>query len=994
MQISDHSSNGTWISSKNNGDTIKLEPGKPSLLKEGDIIFLTRSTAANPEVIAYKYCSSPFPRITKFINKEGQPLYQHNEGMQKCQAERVIKDGKTSTSVQLKRKIESDGQCSSPRKVRFNLQIEESIDNRDPFVRSPVKNAEQFTESRDGRADYASFHGSALKDSNPTIHVENSTTLDNIATTVINEDQGITHTDISTSHMSTSSSTKCRSEISRVIKNDKKHDSQQEDVTKRNECEQASGCNAPEDGIHYDKCTQCGKWIPHVTASLHEAVCEGQSLEAKSQDHVSLSSASLENDPFREECNPDIQNPGKLLSNGDENEISICSGASKQDAIGEVNSDNSDLVRIQDQTCGTEKSLETPTAWASTSCHLSEKESANSAIINTSTVTSCESAGKMEENTVKELSSSTPEQHGQSLCSGNRDAGSTSFHEAEPTLEREESKERCTFCSTMLPVSELIHHASECSKMSAVPATDSGDTDNMQEACPYCGKYFDVLELVEHVTHCKDVCRIKAEEVSLEEDSPSSPEVGGSDSMDDPTVSDRELCPQCRREFPLFELLNHATECKQEEPLRTGSDVETPREDANDLPEANDADEDAENMVDKESEVKDSTGDDACVSCDNFDGEENTLNDDVCSSDNTYGDKDNRITETDNDNVDSGSTSDDVEGDKDCDDHGDEEDAVEDDDDSSRRNMDDYDVTSGDGDHEDDHTSDRSSISDGNSEDYTGDEKDLDDKHDGLSNNTDSFSESERSDDECVDAVVNSEVDVGSDEFEFCPNCRKLFHLSLLVEHASNCISELSDINKAVGSAKGTSCEEGTSFDPSAESSVVFSDCHFCGIRLPVHIMSYHYPKCAKQHLEKSSSEGSSRSKERSPAGDFPLHASHIDNLSSRITVKDDRIAKRPVRSTKTTDSEESSSSSKNKVARFHDAVASASAAADHDDDDDDDRKVGESKVALKRATSSLDSYHDCEEQCMYCLKMFAVSVLVEHACNCTGRHEVSYSFL
>ena len=35
--------------------------------------------------------------------------------------------------------------------------------------------------------------------------------------------------------------------------------------------------------------------------------------------------------------------------------------------------------------------------------------------------------------------------------------------------------------------------------------------------------------------------------------------------------------------------------------------------------------------------------------------------------------------------------------------------------------------------------------------------------------------------------------------------------------------------------------------------------------------------------------------------------------------------------------------------------------------------------------------YSYCEEQCLYCLKMFAVSVLVEHACDCASRQEVSF---
>lgn len=35
--------------------------------------------------------------------------------------------------------------------------------------------------------------------------------------------------------------------------------------------------------------------------------------------------------------------------------------------------------------------------------------------------------------------------------------------------------------------------------------------------------------------------------------------------------------------------------------------------------------------------------------------------------------------------------------------------------------------------------------------------------------------------------------------------------------------------------------------------------------------------------------------------------------------------------------------------------------------------------------------YSYCEEQCLYCLKMFAVSVLVEHVCDCASRQEATY---
>ena len=47
--------------------------------------------------------------------------------------------------------------------------------------------------------------------------------------------------------------------------------------------------------ILYGNCVQCGKRIPQVTISLHEAVCEGLSQEAKSQDRLSvISSLQLE----------------------------------------------------------------------------------------------------------------------------------------------------------------------------------------------------------------------------------------------------------------------------------------------------------------------------------------------------------------------------------------------------------------------------------------------------------------------------------------------------------------------------------------------------------------------------------------------------------------------------------------------------------------------------------------------------------------------------
>ncbi|KAJ7382334.1 hypothetical protein OS493_035611 [Desmophyllum pertusum] len=299
--ISDHSSNGTWISSSN-GETIKLEKGKPTLLKEDDVIFLTRSTAANSNVIAYKYCPSPFPRITKFMYKPEQPkLRQSNARMLGCQAGKTEKDDKI-VRIPVKRKHKADGPGISDRKVRFKETIEESVSNNTTLFESPVTNAEQGTESLDGRIDYASFSvtgkiSCAVKESNHAL--ESTSTLGNDKTTAFDGVEGVTHTPISASAhtVSTPSSTDSQSEFSKVLKSNEKRGSPlEEEVPNCDAFVQTSvtsGFNVPEDGGHHNMCTQCGKWIPHVTMSSHEAVCEGQSQEAKIQDHISLSSVPL-----------------------------------------------------------------------------------------------------------------------------------------------------------------------------------------------------------------------------------------------------------------------------------------------------------------------------------------------------------------------------------------------------------------------------------------------------------------------------------------------------------------------------------------------------------------------------------------------------------------------------------------------------------------------------------------------------------------------------
>lgn len=1001
--ISDHSSNGTWIASKS-GESIKLEQGKPTLLNEGDDILLTRSTEANPEVISYKYCSFPFPRITK--NKPAEALHQDSAGILECQADNITTSDKIDTRMHLKRQREPYCQQSSPRKVRFKVQIEESIDNHDPSIGGCVKDEEQSQEGLDDCAGSVGDKGKvAVKElSDSAFYIDKTTALDS------DDPSRITHTTITNLpcvSAPTLPSTSV-SEISNNSRSDKKHDSllKEEETTKCEALRQTSDYDATEDDVHCDKCVHCGKWIPHVTLSLHEAVCEGQSQEAKSQDHVSLSSLPLGDCSFSGETMPKIQRLEKcLLNDVEERDNSISDEASEPEVTGQIDKGESDPKKIQNEAFEA-KTIKTVTTLSSSHCNLLDGSTELNIIGATTVNTSCESRGKIEENIMTETSKSSPEQ-GQLLpVSHNEDDGFTSPHQSEPAISREESKERCTFCSKVLPVSELIDHASQCSKMSAVPRTDSDDAENTHEPCPYCGKYFEVVDLVEHVASCKEVSRLKAEEVSLEDGSPSPPVTVAANYGDVPSVGDTELCPKCRREFYWLELLSHADECK-EEPLSTSSgEEESFMEDANDPVDSSDGDKGVESDDDDDSKVV--IGDEICEIRDNLDRDKSKPDGHVSSSDAMCGDKDDRTTEADHD-VNGGSV-DDINRDKDrevekgdggSDDDDDDEENDVDDDKSSRRDTDDGDASHGHGHYDDDSHSDRSIISYANDEDSKSEEKDDQSDEYSVDTCTNKCSENEGGVDDSVEAVLCSEASVTSDEFERCPNCFQLFHLSRLVEHASKCDFDVSALNKAEETAKETDFNESPLFNPSTESTIVFSDCDFCGVRLPIDIMSEHYPKCQKLHLQGIINEGSSRIEKSYPAKVEPFvslpkalqakrsvegsgdgnesvheHVIRIDNLSTRTTVKDARTVKRLASTRKRSD--ESSKSSNSKVAKLQEA-----------DEGDDGREAGESKVSLKRKTSSLDTYHDCEEQCIYCLKMFAVSVLVEHVCSCADLCEV-----
>ena len=201
----------------------------------------------------------------------------------------------------------------------------------------------------------------------------------------------------------------------------------------------------------------------------------------------------------------------------------------------------------------------------------------------------------------------------------------------------------------------------------------------------------------------------------------------------------------------------------------------------------------------------------------------------------------------------------------------------------------------------------------------------------------------------CFDVVVNSEATTGSAEFERCPHCHDVFPLPYLVDHAHNCTGSVLELNKAIKTAIATGP---LSISPPTECSIASYD-------LPKKLMSKPYPKWERKHFPKSRSKGTSTVEEfQDDPAVLPEHLIQMNDLSTRWTIEDDW----------STHSLATSRTTKNEST---------------------DRQAEDSKGL--EWISSPCSYYDCEEQCLYCLQMFAVSVLVEHACNCPSRQEVKY---
>ena len=719
------------------------------------------------------------------------------------------------------------------------------------------------------------------------------------------------------------------------------------------------------DDILYGNCVQCGKRIPQVTISLHEAVCEGLSQEAKSQDRVSLSSLQLESCLRGDHVRIfDAGNAERKDDSGVQDDIECIEENEQLNETNGQTDNKSDNPDEKVSKVSEESGSETYSSFPHT-CE-SKEDLGNclwSKINDKRADTSCTS-GNIEGNiNIKETFSGSTEQNEQK---GSLESGPVlvSLDRSQPTLEKEESKERCTFCAGLFPVPELVIHVSTCSNTSAMASTDSEDPDGVKEACPYCANYLDVLALVEHVDQCKNLSMIKAVEISREDCSQSSLSDPGSDcssrSEDDSPMGDKELCPKCEREFSLLELLSHADKCLGAV-RKTGSGLETLR---TDIREHINNDDVLDRKRKGERDVRD------CFNNEDKIFENHKSIEGKCDK------KDSNscvITRPDNEDIDEDGAKLSRGGDDEDRAYSYEVRLVKEDDDITHGDdvgvhIDDENNTGRDG---------KDNTEDGDdTDDFARGHHDVrlgDDESSAYIDDEFVSSEDPSGDGEHLLAMETSEDDGDLDQFEICPNCRKLFHLSLLVEHAAKCTVVSLDV-QTTEESKTEFSNSTTPSESSTAAPIVFSDCSVCGVRLPVHVMGIHYPRCKKRRAAKKGSECSSQSPESDPA-DFPGHAGvRIDNLSCRVTVEDEKDEAHPGC----------------KSGEWPSSIVTKVISSTGSSEREADKLEG---ISLKRTFSSLDSYHDCEEQCIYCFKMFAVSVLVEHVEACATLNKVIYFY-
>ena len=138
------------------------------------------------------------------------------------------------------------------------------------------------------------------------------------------------------------------------------------------------------------------------------------------------------------------------------------------------------------------------------------------------------------------------------------------------SLSRDVSLEQCPFCFQLMPLTELITHSATCRLTSAAPATSSlrspaADLSEAEE---------------DGVVHKRAKYTLEAFEKCLKRSSSAS--VGDAGAEEEVCkegrkppdgVDELEQCVHCLKEFPISEIVRHATSCSAAAKGATGSDV-------------------------------------------------------------------------------------------------------------------------------------------------------------------------------------------------------------------------------------------------------------------------------------------------------------------------------------------------------------------------------------------------------------------------------------
>ena len=304
------------------------------------------------------------------------------------------------TGDNAERKRKAEVQSASVKKVRFKLRGEEFFDNTQVLMEYPDRNHKQSKERNEVYNNDFSFKNTDTERS--TVDGSSNVNLSVDETNDFEEGhgkRGEVHTSTSQFFICSSKRSHSGSYVSKVPKNTVEHDLPRppEKVANHLEPKRTSIDGAPGDSVDCAKCTHCEKWIPRVTISLHEAVCEGQSLEAKSQDHISSSSLPLDTSLGGEDSNAEIQNSVVELVEGEP-----CTVDTRVESMTRESDRAARMTRVHDELC--EK--KTP-AIKKTSFHHSGKGT-EPKIIDKSIVKSCDSRRekevRVEENPVTKIS--------------------------------------------------------------------------------------------------------------------------------------------------------------------------------------------------------------------------------------------------------------------------------------------------------------------------------------------------------------------------------------------------------------------------------------------------------------------------------------------------------------------------------------------------------------------------------------------------------------